>query len=207
MQNCHFWNAKLPLLERKTATFGNHPNLSWNLIGFQLCIWKHIIRLSSATYLAIESPFSSLSFLPWGGIEGGFWDGWVGLLLFSWLQEVTWMTDMMPDFFFHCLHKCEKFVFLQSNLCGWCRKRNALQEYVFAPAAPPKGGHKQNTKLNKNTGNKKQTFSRNIEQWMECAVHLRNSSKKSRGSALSSKNGKKNWSINLKEGKPLVQHT
>ena len=65
LQNCHFWSAKLPLLECKTATFGvqnchfwnakrtvleckthrfrNHPNLPWNLISLLCRLSKPIL--------------------------------------------------------------------------------------------------------------------------------------------------------------------
>ena len=36
LQNCHFWNAKLPLLERKTGSFRKRPNLLWNANSIQL---------------------------------------------------------------------------------------------------------------------------------------------------------------------------
>ena len=94
LQNCHFWSAKLPLLECKTHHFGmqnapfwnakrtvleckthrfrNHPHLLWNANSIQLDFRKSIIHSSSATYLSIELLRLCFLLLPLGRLGGAF---------------------------------------------------------------------------------------------------------------------------------------
>ena len=72
LQNWHFWNAKLALLERKTHRFRNHPHLLWDANSIQLDFWKYIIHSSSATYLSIELLRLCFLLLPLGRPGGAF---------------------------------------------------------------------------------------------------------------------------------------
>ena len=69
LQNWHFWNAKLAVLERKTGTFGMQSAPFCKMISSHQGFSKNFIRLLSSIYNIIVSPFLSYH-PPLRGIEG-----------------------------------------------------------------------------------------------------------------------------------------
>ena len=59
MQNCHFWNAKLPLLECKTATFRTQNAPFWNAKRTVLEITPVCLGMQTVSNWIFESTLSS----------------------------------------------------------------------------------------------------------------------------------------------------